>query len=81
MVVAALDMADASAEDDLDYHGRMCRFRAAVNAYADRRAAEKAREALQGGSGSTIGPGPMSGRGSAPCAVPAAACGFEAQPS
>lgn len=47
MVVAALDLADASAEDDLDYHGRMCRFRAAVNAYADRRAAERASEAPQ----------------------------------
>lgn len=73
-VVAALELADASSEDDLDYHRALCRFRAAVNAYADRRAAEKATQASQGGPGSTFAPESDDEGGADPCARSAASC-------
>ncbi|WP_041453467.1 hypothetical protein [Anaeromyxobacter dehalogenans] len=42
LLEAAYALADADSEDDVAYHRARCRFRAAVNSYADRRAAEKA---------------------------------------
>lgn len=80
-MTAALALADADSEDDLDYHRRLCRFRAALNAYADQRALERARQEARGGPGPTIASTAENEEGRRPLAVPAASCGPDVRAS